>query len=63
MAGTDSDVSVQLLGTLGWTSDFKLSKFGNDFEIGDLDEYIIEAPDVGNLLYLKVKVSKVSKPS
>ena len=37
-------------GTKGKTDMIKLDKWGNDFERGDVDEYSVEAMDVGEIL-------------
>lgn len=49
-AGTDATISVSLIGTKGKTDMIKLDNWGNDFERGDIDEYSVEAMDVGELL-------------
>ncbi|XP_022800953.1 allene oxide synthase-lipoxygenase protein-like [Stylophora pistillata] len=49
-AGTDASISITLTGTKGKTDFIKLDNWGNDFERGDVDEYSVEAIDVGEVL-------------
>ena len=41
-------------GTKGKTDLIKLDNWGNDFERGDVDEYSIEAMDVGEVLMIQL---------
>ena len=40
------------IGTKGKTDEIKLDNWGNDFERGDIDEYSVEAMDVGQVLMI-----------
>ena len=48
-AGTDANVHIILHGVSGSTGQFKLESGGNNFERGRVDEFGIEAFDVGEL--------------
>ncbi len=53
-AGTDADISVVLVGTLGESGPHRLDKrFHNDFVAGAEDVYEIQADDVGELVLLR----------
>lgn len=49
-AGTDATISISITGTKGKTDMIKLDNWGNDFERGDVDDYSVEAMDVGEIL-------------
>ncbi|KAM7441207.1 arachidonate 5-lipoxygenase [Porites harrisoni] len=49
-ASTDATITISLTGTKGKTKMIKLDNWGNDFEKGDVDEYSVEAMDVGEVL-------------
>ncbi len=50
MAGTDSDVFIQLFGTTGRTESIHLpARDVFSFESGGNDQYVLEVPDVGEL--------------
>ncbi|XP_020618720.1 allene oxide synthase-lipoxygenase protein-like isoform X2 [Orbicella faveolata] len=53
-AGTDASISISLTGTKGKTDLIKLDNWGNDFERGEVDEYSIEAMDVGKVLMIQL---------
>jgi arachidonate 5-lipoxygenase len=53
-AGTDSTISVVLVGTHGESQQHMLDKrFHNDFEAGAEDVYTVRAPELGELLLLR----------
>jgi len=53
-SGTDADISVVLVGSVGESERHKLDKrFHNDFEAGKEDVYTIKSQDVGDLLLLR----------
>lgn len=50
LAGTDSNVFIQLLGTTGQTESIHLSPRDIfSFESGSTDKYVLEVPDIGEL--------------
>lgn len=50
LAGTDSNVFLQLFGTIGQTEEvFLPPKDIFSFESGSTDKYILEVPDIGDL--------------
>lgn len=50
LAGTDSNVFIQLFGTTGQTESIHLpAKDVFAFEAGSVDKFIMEVPDVGDL--------------
>ena len=54
-AGTDADVKLQLIGEKGSTNATEINNFlENDFEKGDLDEYVVEMEDIGKPLLCKI---------
>jgi arachidonate 5-lipoxygenase len=53
-SGTDAEVSVILVGDQGESERHALGRrFHNDFEAGAEDVFVIEAPDVGDLILLR----------
>ncbi|NOK09783.1 lipoxygenase family protein [Corallococcus exercitus] len=53
-AGTNSAISVVLVGTKGESKPYLLDKrFHNDFEAGAVDAYTVKAEDLGDLLLLR----------
>ncbi|HYH95880.1 lipoxygenase family protein [Hyalangium sp.] len=54
-AGTNSEISVVLVGTKGESEQYKLDKrFHNDFEAGAEDVYNVKSHDLGELLLLRM---------
>ena len=54
-AGTDADVKVQLIGELGATTPTIINDLlKNDFEKGDLSEFVVEMEDIGKPLLCKL---------
>ncbi|KAM7441211.1 Arachidonate 5-lipoxygenase [Porites harrisoni] len=51
-ASTDASITVSLIGTKGKTDMINLDNWGNDFERGDVNEYSVEAMDVGEALMI-----------
>ncbi|XP_020605327.1 lipoxygenase homology domain-containing protein 1-like [Orbicella faveolata] len=54
-AGTDADVFIQIFGKNGNTSAVELTKSGNLFERGDVDDFILVENAVGSLEKVGIK--------
>lgn len=54
-AGTDADVFIQIFGENGNTSAVELTKSGNLFERGDVDDFILVENAVGSLEKVGIK--------
>lgn len=54
-AGTDADVFIQIFGKNGNTSAVELTKSGNLFERGDVDDFILVENAVGSLTKVGIK--------
>uniref|UniRef100_A0A3Q1FQV9 Lipoxygenase homology PLAT domains 1a n=1 Tax=Acanthochromis polyacanthus TaxID=80966 RepID=A0A3Q1FQV9_9TELE len=53
-AGTDAQVFLQIYGERGKSDEIKLENNSDSFEQGQLDKFIIEMPDIGRLLKLRI---------
>jgi len=53
-AGTDANVSIELRGDKSNSGLRKLASSKNDFERGAIDEFFVEAPDLGALLAVDI---------
>ncbi|KAL0965208.1 hypothetical protein UPYG_G00278200 [Umbra pygmaea] len=53
-AGTDAQVFLQLYGEKGKSDEIKLESKSDSFEQGQLDKFMIEMPDVGKLIKLRI---------
>ncbi|XP_077594101.1 lipoxygenase homology domain-containing protein 1 [Stigmatopora nigra] len=53
-AGTDAQVFLQIYGEHGKSDEIKLENNSDSFEQGRLDKFMIEMPDVGRLLKLRI---------
>uniref|UniRef100_A0A3Q3AH36 Lipoxygenase homology PLAT domains 1a n=1 Tax=Kryptolebias marmoratus TaxID=37003 RepID=A0A3Q3AH36_KRYMA len=53
-AGTDAQVFLQIYGERGKSDEIKLENNSDSFEQGQLDKFIIELPDIGRLLKLRI---------
>uniref|UniRef100_A0A8C9SD10 Lipoxygenase homology PLAT domains 1 n=1 Tax=Scleropages formosus TaxID=113540 RepID=A0A8C9SD10_SCLFO len=53
-AGTDAEVSLQIYGEKGKSDEMKLDNKSDNFEQGQLDKFMIELPDLGKLLKLRI---------
>ncbi|XP_075870025.1 lipoxygenase homology domain-containing protein 1 [Nelusetta ayraudi] len=53
-AGTDAQVFLQIFGERGKSDEIKLENNSDSFEQAQLDKFMIEMPDVGKLLKLRI---------
>uniref|UniRef100_M3ZSE1 Lipoxygenase homology PLAT domains 1 n=1 Tax=Xiphophorus maculatus TaxID=8083 RepID=M3ZSE1_XIPMA len=53
-AGTDAQVFLQIYGEKGKSDEIKLENNSDSFEQGQLDKFMIEMPDMGRLLKLRI---------
>ncbi|KAM7392648.1 hypothetical protein PAMA_007662 [Pampus argenteus] len=53
-AGTDAQVFLQIYGENGKSDEIKLENNSDSFEQGQLDKFVIELPDIGRLLKLRI---------
>jgi len=53
-AGTDADVRISLLGSLGITADFLLDNDKDNFEAGKVDSFLIDHLDVGEVQSIRI---------
>ncbi|XP_026153735.1 lipoxygenase homology domain-containing protein 1 [Mastacembelus armatus] len=53
-AGTDAQVFLQIYGDKGKSDEIKLENNSNSFEQGQLDKFMIEMPDIGRLMKLRI---------
>ncbi|XP_057675207.1 lipoxygenase homology domain-containing protein 1-like isoform X3 [Corythoichthys intestinalis] len=53
-AGTDAQVFLQIYGERGKSDEIKLENNSDSFEQGRLDKFMIEMPDIGRLLKLRI---------
>uniref|UniRef100_A0A8D3A845 Lipoxygenase homology PLAT domains 1 n=1 Tax=Scophthalmus maximus TaxID=52904 RepID=A0A8D3A845_SCOMX len=53
-AGTDAQVFLQIYGEKGKSDEIKLENNSDSFEQGQLDTFMIEMPDIGRLLKLRI---------
>ncbi|XP_061603543.1 lipoxygenase homology domain-containing protein 1 [Phyllopteryx taeniolatus] len=53
-AGTDAQVFLQIYGENGKSDEIKLENNSDSFEQGRLDKFMIEMPDIGRLLKLRI---------
>uniref|UniRef100_A0A3B5AGE5 Lipoxygenase homology domains 1 n=1 Tax=Stegastes partitus TaxID=144197 RepID=A0A3B5AGE5_9TELE len=53
-AGTDAQVFLQIYGERGKSDEVKLENNSDSFEQGQLDKFIVEMPDIGKLLKLRI---------
>uniref|UniRef100_A0A3Q2QDK8 Lipoxygenase homology PLAT domains 1 n=1 Tax=Fundulus heteroclitus TaxID=8078 RepID=A0A3Q2QDK8_FUNHE len=53
-AGTDAQVFLQIYGERGKSDEIKLENNSDSFEQGQLDKFMIEMPDIGRLLKLRI---------
>ncbi|XP_061658036.1 lipoxygenase homology domain-containing protein 1-like [Syngnathoides biaculeatus] len=53
-AGTDAQVFLQIYGEKGKSDEIKLENNSDSFEQGRLDKFMIEMPDIGRLLKLRI---------
>uniref|UniRef100_A0A3P8UHJ0 Lipoxygenase homology PLAT domains 1 n=1 Tax=Cynoglossus semilaevis TaxID=244447 RepID=A0A3P8UHJ0_CYNSE len=53
-AGTDAQVFLQIYGEKGKSDEIKLENNSDSFEQGQLDKFMIEMPDIGRLLKLRI---------
>ncbi|KAM3842453.1 LOW QUALITY PROTEIN: lipoxygenase homology domain-containing protein 1 [Diretmus argenteus] len=53
-AGTDAQVFLQIYGEKGKSDEMKLENNSDSFEQGQLDKFVIEMPDIGKLLKLRI---------
>ena len=54
-AGTDAEVFITITGTETTTREYILDNPGNDREQGSIDAYTVEAENIGNLSYVKIR--------
>ncbi|XP_071760769.2 lipoxygenase homology domain-containing protein 1 [Centroberyx gerrardi] len=53
-AGTDAQVFLQIYGENGKSDEMRLENNSDSFEQGQLDKFMIEMPDIGKLLKLRI---------
>ncbi|MED6262282.1 Lipoxygenase y domain-containing protein 1, partial [Ataeniobius toweri] len=53
-AGTDAQVFLQIYGEKGKSDEIKLENNSDNFEQGQIDKFMIEMPDIGRLLKLRI---------
>nr|XP_020476822.1 lipoxygenase homology domain-containing protein 1-like isoform X2 [Monopterus albus] len=53
-AGTDAQVFLQIYGEKGKSDEIKLENNSDNFEQGQLDRFMIEMPDIGRLMKLRI---------
>uniref|UniRef100_A0A8C9YR90 Lipoxygenase homology PLAT domains 1 n=1 Tax=Sander lucioperca TaxID=283035 RepID=A0A8C9YR90_SANLU len=53
-AGTDAQVFLQIYGEKGKSDEIKLENNSDSFEQGQLDKFMIEMPDIGRLLKVRI---------
>uniref|UniRef100_A0A3Q2V469 Lipoxygenase homology PLAT domains 1a n=1 Tax=Haplochromis burtoni TaxID=8153 RepID=A0A3Q2V469_HAPBU len=53
-AGTDAQVFLQIYGEKGKSDEMKLENNSDSFEQGQVDKFMIEMPDIGRLLKLRI---------
>uniref|UniRef100_A0A8C8DR79 Lipoxygenase homology PLAT domains 1a n=1 Tax=Oryzias sinensis TaxID=183150 RepID=A0A8C8DR79_9TELE len=53
-AGTDAQVFLQIYGERGKSDEIKLENNSDNFEQGQIDKFVIEMPDIGKLLKLRI---------
>uniref|UniRef100_A0A8C6KMV9 ST8 alpha-N-acetyl-neuraminide alpha-2,8-sialyltransferase 5 n=1 Tax=Nothobranchius furzeri TaxID=105023 RepID=A0A8C6KMV9_NOTFU len=53
-AGTDAQVFLQIYGEKGKSDEIKLENNSDSFEQGQIDKFMIEMPDMGKLLKLRI---------
>ncbi|XP_051267644.1 lipoxygenase homology domain-containing protein 1 [Dicentrarchus labrax] len=53
-AGTDAQVFLQIYGEKGKSDEIKLENNSDSFEQAQLDKFVIEMPDIGRLLKLRI---------
>uniref|UniRef100_A0A665W322 Lipoxygenase homology domains 1a n=1 Tax=Echeneis naucrates TaxID=173247 RepID=A0A665W322_ECHNA len=53
-AGTDAQVFLQIYGEQGKSDEIKLENNSDSFEQGQLDKFMIEMPDIGKLLKVRI---------
>ncbi|KAF6729132.1 Lipoxygenase homology domain-containing protein 1 [Oryzias melastigma] len=53
-AGTDAQVFLQIYGERGKSDEIKLDNNSDNFEQGQIDKFVIEMPDMGKLLKLRI---------
>uniref|UniRef100_A0A3B3TLH8 Lipoxygenase homology PLAT domains 1 n=1 Tax=Poecilia latipinna TaxID=48699 RepID=A0A3B3TLH8_9TELE len=53
-AGTDAQVFLQIYGEKGKSDEIKLENNSDSFEQGQIDKFMIEMPDMGRLLKLRI---------
>ncbi|KAF3701896.1 Lipoxygenase -like proteiny domain-containing protein 1 [Channa argus] len=53
-AGTDAQVFLQIYGEKGKSDEIKLENNSDSFEQGQVDKFMIEMPDIGRLLKLRI---------
>ncbi|KAM9307093.1 lipoxygenase homology domain-containing protein 1 [Pholidichthys leucotaenia] len=53
-AGTDAQVFLQIYGEKGKSDEIKLENNSDSFEQGQVDKFMIEMPDIGKLLKLRI---------
>ncbi|CAL8278491.1 unnamed protein product [Merluccius merluccius] len=53
-AGTDAQVFIQVYGKLGKSDEFKMENNMDSFEQGQIDKFLVEMPDIGPLLKLRI---------
>uniref|UniRef100_A0A4W6C1W7 Lipoxygenase homology PLAT domains 1 n=1 Tax=Lates calcarifer TaxID=8187 RepID=A0A4W6C1W7_LATCA len=53
-AGTDAQVFLQIYGERGKSDEIKLENNSDSFEQGQLDKFMIEMPDIGRLLKVRI---------
>uniref|UniRef100_A0A665TCQ2 Lipoxygenase homology domains 1b n=1 Tax=Echeneis naucrates TaxID=173247 RepID=A0A665TCQ2_ECHNA len=53
-AGTDADISFQVYGDKGKSDEISLDNKTDNFEQGQVDRFMVELPDLGNLIKLRI---------
>uniref|UniRef100_A0A3B4WNI6 Lipoxygenase homology PLAT domains 1 n=1 Tax=Seriola lalandi dorsalis TaxID=1841481 RepID=A0A3B4WNI6_SERLL len=53
-AGTDAQVFLQIYGQKGKSDEIKLENNSDSFEQGQLDKFMVEMPDIGRLLKVRI---------
>ncbi|KAG7237555.1 hypothetical protein INR49_032172, partial [Caranx melampygus] len=53
-AGTDADISFQVYGEKGKSDEISLDNKTDNFEQGQVDRFMVELPDLGNLTKLRI---------
>ncbi|KAG7271688.1 hypothetical protein CRUP_025549 [Coryphaenoides rupestris] len=53
-AGTDADICFQIYGTHGKSDEIRLDNKSDNFEQGQVDKFMVELPDMGNMTKFRI---------